>query len=577
MKETMSLKCWLIWVLIHLTLISTPNTLLCLIQKPRLKKVQLPKNKSKVKFESKHILRSFSLHTNLPNHEDPIFECGPDPQELTNNMVDHLLKMAEEQKAILMNQFAYLFDAIDTAIEEENASDPPEEDEHGKPNELPLQKLRRLLCDYIDEFTVVGFNSGKYDVNVMKPYLLTTLKNKDPVSFVVKKNNNYMAMKGQKLKFLDMTNYLAPGYSYDKFVKAHNCDIEKGFFPYEWFDSYDKLKQTELPPQEAFYSNLKNEGISLEDYNYCQEIWRSENMESMYDFLKWYNKRDVIPFVQAIEKQKEVYEASRLDMFRDGISVPGLCMRLLFKILDHDTYFTLFGEKDKDLHQTVKDNIVGGLSIVFHRYHEVGETLLRTNQQNIPSRTCKGVVGYDANALYLWAMQQMMPTGWFVRRSAEDGFKPRTQKFTQNSFKAYRWLTYVSKANSIDIRTAFNEGEKRLGRRQIPVDGWDPKSKTVYQFHGCYWHGHECWMTQENDNEQMETRRVKTEENTEYLRQLGYKVIEMRECQWTNHKKSAAVSKILDEFAPKPDNKGMSSKSSALRINCGSSNNLSTP
>jgi hypothetical protein len=103
-----------------------------------------------------------------------------------------------------------------------------------------------------------------------------------------------------------------------------------------------------------------------------------------------------------------------------------------------------------------------------------------------------------------------MPTGWFVRRSAEDGFKPRTQKFSQNSFEAYRWLTYVSKANSIDIRTAFNEGEKRLGRRQIPVDGWDPKSKTVYQFHGCFWHGHDCWMTQENDYEMMENRRVKT-------------------------------------------------------------------
>ena len=32
--------------------------------------------------------------------------------------------------------------------------------------------------------------------------------------------------------------------------------MKKGVFPYDWFDSFEKLNATELPPKEAFYSKL---------------------------------------------------------------------------------------------------------------------------------------------------------------------------------------------------------------------------------------------------------------------------------------------------------------------------------
>ena len=41
----------------------------------------------------------------------------------------------------------------------------------------------------------------------------------------------------------------------------------------------------------------------------------------------------------------------------------------------------------------------------------------------------------------------------------------------------------------------LNEGEKCIGLRQLLVDGYDAASQTVYKFHGCYWHGRECWLT----------------------------------------------------------------------------------
>ena len=55
--------------------------------------------------------------------------------------------------------------------------------------------------------------------------------------------------------------------------------------PYEYMDGIGKLEDSALPPQEAFYSRLKNEGISDEDYARCQAVWRDNGLKTMHDFL----------------------------------------------------------------------------------------------------------------------------------------------------------------------------------------------------------------------------------------------------------------------------------------------------
>ena len=85
----------------------------------------------------------------------------------------------------------------------------------------------------------------------MKQYLHKSLEDcGESVSFSIKKANSYMSLKTQHLQFLDIRSYLAPNYSYDAFIKAYKCKLEKGFFPYDFFDSYDKVNNTELPSHE---------------------------------------------------------------------------------------------------------------------------------------------------------------------------------------------------------------------------------------------------------------------------------------------------------------------------------------
>ena len=89
-------------------------------------------------------------------------------------------------------------------------------------------------------------------------------------------------------------------------------------------------------------------------------------------------------------------------------------------------YFTLPNEKNKDLYQLYKNSIVGGPIIVFHRYHERDVTTIRPTDYEEP-KTCKKIIGYDANALYLWGIIQQMPTGHLERRKSENQFRRHSQ------------------------------------------------------------------------------------------------------------------------------------------------------
>ena len=53
-------------------------------------------------------------------------------------------------------------------------------------------------------------------------------------------------------------------------------------------------------------------------------------MTTFRDFLVWYNNLDVVPFLEAIEKMSNFWQERNIDIFKDGVSVPGLAMKYLF-------------------------------------------------------------------------------------------------------------------------------------------------------------------------------------------------------------------------------------------------------
>ena len=117
-----------------------------------------------------------------------------------------------------------------------------EEPEKKEKKSHPLTVFKFKYEQWMMHIPVIRFNSAKYDINMVKPYLVKALMEKDLIKFVVKKSNAFMCITTEQLKFVDIRNYLAPGFDYATYLKAYKCSVMKGYFPYEWMDKLEKLK-----------------------------------------------------------------------------------------------------------------------------------------------------------------------------------------------------------------------------------------------------------------------------------------------------------------------------------------------
>ncbi|KAK3109123.1 hypothetical protein FSP39_023489 [Pinctada imbricata] len=481
----------------------------------------------KVEWTHEHAPISVSIASNVSGFQDPQCIVNSNADDLVKGMVEYMECIAEKVKVLARERWGLVLNQLEQMIRDLTSDDDEEEDDCEKKK---LKQLYGKLGGYVKQVPVLGFNSAKYDLNLIKTQLAKQLGlHEEEYCFTIKKNNAYACISTETLKFLDISHFLAPGTSYAKFLKAYQVEESKGHFPYEWFDDVSKLEVTELPPPAAFYSSLKQTCISDDEYDLCRQAWVGHDMTTFKDFLVWYNNLDVGPFVTAVTRLQTFYFDRNIDIFKIAMSAPGIARKMLFDTAKREgAEFTIFDERNKDLYHCIKRNIVGGPSIIYHRKAVKGDTPIRGG------KLCQKVLGYDCNALYLGCIGQDMPVGTMVRRKAEEGFKPEVR---DRNIKMYQWMNYLNKYEGKDIKHARNDGqEKRVG--PYPVDGYDEGTNTIYQFHGCYFHGHQCRLTDRVTDEgwvqNREKKLIKTKKTTAYLKGKGYQVIEMWECDFEN-------------------------------------------
>ena len=429
-----------------------------------------------------------------------------------------------------------------------------------------LECLKERLETYCSQLPILGFNSSKYDLNLIKQKLashLNLINEKD--RFVVKKVCVHCKHKIHT-KFLDITNFVAPGYSYEKFLKAYEATKRKGFFPYEYVTSVDQLHEVELVPMDAFYSSLKGRNVleaewiqyrSLADkyksderalkemkleqppptaddnYRYLQQVWQEHNMENMHDFLTWYNNLDVGPFVEAVHCMLHFYREEGIDLFKDSLSIPGVSRKILFSQAAKEGYhFSLFDKNHKHIYELFRKHLTGGPSILFHRHAEVDETFIRGN----PKKKCKRIYGHDCNSLYR-----------YVYRDKTDGFFPHIRDKYDSQ---YDWLEWLSHSKKINIKHGHNGGEHRVG--PYFLDGYHAATRTAYEYQGCWWHGAHggsgCFlMTKHKNSDLMKQRWERKLRRRQFIEKKGYQFIEIWECEWITLKREEPdIQKFLE-------------------------------
>jgi len=95
------------------------------------------------------------------------------------------------------------------------------------------------------------------------------------------------------------------------------------------------------------------------------------------------------------------------------------------------------------------------------------------------------------------------------------------------------------------VQHAGNAGEYRVPATGFFVDGYCQDTNTVYEFHGCLWHGcPQSYPVRDEKHLRLCDRTMhdvyeKTQQKMRQLHILGYNVIEMWECEWTRLKQTS--------------------------------------
>ena len=88
---------------------------------------------------------------------------------------------------------------------------------------------------------------------------------------------------------------------------------QKGAYPYEYMNSFERFNEKKLPARKYFYSSTKDgkigddgkisdSHISVKDYLTCEKIWDKFEMKNMGDYHDHYLKKDVLLSADVFEK-----------------------------------------------------------------------------------------------------------------------------------------------------------------------------------------------------------------------------------------------------------------------------------
>ena len=150
---------------------------------------------------SKHEPISVSISSNLL--KSPIFICDPQPIKVVTQFVDALENLANESRDQMQSQFADVTAAVKEKLEELSDQIILEESALLKRSAQQFSSkflnqrkrdflnLQETLDNYISTFPVFGFNSARYDLNLIKSYSIPILiKEKGLQPRVIKKPIN---------------------------------------------------------------------------------------------------------------------------------------------------------------------------------------------------------------------------------------------------------------------------------------------------------------------------------------------------------------------------------------------------
>ena len=181
----------------------------------------------------------------------------------------------------------------------------------------------------------------------------------------------------------------------------------KGVYPYEYINSWDRFKETQLPPINSFYSNLNMSSISEDDYQLVQKVWEEFGIRDLGDYHDLYLRTDVVLLANVFEAFRDTcLRHYSLDPAHFYTS-PGLAWKACLKC----TGIKLELLTNPDMLLMFEWGIRGGITHVVLKYALANNKYM--GERFDPKSESSYLQYLDANNLYSWAMSQPLQTGGF--------------------------------------------------------------------------------------------------------------------------------------------------------------------
>ena len=134
----------------------------------------------------------------------------------------------------------------------------------------------------------------------------------------------------------------------------------KGLFQYEWLDSLDKLNEDQIPPKEAFYSNIKQTDNTDVEHEQAKRFWEESGSNTMKNYRMLSLKTDALLSVDVFDRFRE----HNLDYFEKDpgytYSTPGLTWICGLKYTDARVKH--YKEETVNFYDTIQKGIRVGLA-----------------------------------------------------------------------------------------------------------------------------------------------------------------------------------------------------------------------
>ncbi|XP_039276648.1 uncharacterized protein LOC120349807 [Nilaparvata lugens] len=255
----------------------------------------------------------------------------------------------------------------------------------------------------------------------------------------------------------------------------------KGVFPYDYCNSWQRLKETLLPPKEAFFSKLVDRSVSNDDYEHAQTVWNQFSCRTLGEYSDLYLKTDVLLLADVFESFHDVcMKTYDLDCAHYFTS-PGFSFDVMLKY----TKVELELLTDYDMYMFIERGIRGGMTNCIHR-HAVANNAY-TGAPIDPEKPTSYLLYTEANNLYGWedflAPYIMLNTR--LRQQSKNKFEKNFFKLMNNAVFG-KTMENVRKRMSMELVNDENRLKKLIARpvyKDRIIFVLDISKTLMYQFH----------------------------------------------------------------------------------------------